>query len=76
MRSESAKSMPKSKAARLVEKQLIVAIDHGLASVAGEISPRRYVEWMTTSSAEIGRALKQAIREECFKQRRAGDTES
>ncbi|WP_322007152.1 hypothetical protein [Paraburkholderia tropica] len=63
-------SVPKKKPSRRVERQLSVAIDLALVHVVAEFTPRRYVEWMTTANAEIGRALKRAILDEQFEQRR------
>jgi hypothetical protein len=63
----------KSRPSRRLKRQLSAAIDRGIAHVVAELTPRRYVELMTTGSAEIGRALKQAVLDEQFEQRRKAD---
>lgn len=63
-------STSKSRPSRRLKRQLSAAIDLGLAHVVTELTPRRHVELMTTGSAEIGRALRQAILDEQFELRR------
>lgn len=59
--SESTSCVSTTKLSRQIERQLFKAIDRGLASLVGQLTPRRYVEWMTTSSSEIGRVLKRSF---------------
>lgn len=53
-----------------LKRQIDVAIELGFASFMEVIRPRCYVDLMTTSSVEIGRALKRAILDEQFEGRR------
>jgi hypothetical protein len=69
-RDEGPAPISKSRPSRRLKRQLSIAIDLGLAHVVADLTPRRYVELMTTESAEIGRALKQAILDEQFERRR------
>ena len=73
---EDPASISKSRRGRRLKRQLSVAIDLGLVHVVAELTPRRYVELMTTGSAEIGRALRQAILDEQFERRREARTKS
>ncbi|SIT36594.1 hypothetical protein BN2475_90108 [Paraburkholderia ribeironis] len=67
---EGSAPISQSQPDRRLKRQLSFAIDLGLAHVLTEITPRRYVEWRTTGSAEIGRALRRAILDEQFERRR------
>ena len=69
-RGEASASISKRRTSGRLKKQLSVAIDLGLVHVLTEITPRRYVEWRTTGSAEIGRVLRRAILDEQFERRR------
>jgi hypothetical protein len=64
------KPRPEQKLNRSLKKQLAAAIDHGLAPLIEAVTPRRYVELMTTSSAVIGRELNRAIQDQQFEQGR------
>lgn len=70
MRSAVNKSRLTGKLSPRLKRQLDVAIERGFAPFMEVISPRCYVDLMTTSSVEIGRALKRAILDEQFELRR------
>lgn len=70
MRSDANKSRLTGKLNRSLKRQLDLAIELGFAPLMEVISPRCYVELMTTSSFEIGRSFKRAIRDAQFEERR------
>jgi len=53
-----------------LRKGLNDAIDAGLAPIVDAITPRRFVAWMTMSSAELGREFKCALRDELYEAHR------
>lgn len=55
---------------RRLWRGLSAAIDEGLRPHIDAMTPRRYVMLMTMSSAELGRAFKNAIRDELYERRR------
>jgi hypothetical protein len=69
MRREGIASRGTSRPCKRFERQVSEAIDLVLAPFVAEMTPRRYVDLMTTANAVIGRALKEAIRDELYQQR-------
>lgn len=55
---------------RRLWRALSAAIDEGLRPHIDAMTPRYYVMVMTMASAELGRALKDAIRDELYERRR------
>lgn len=70
VRSDVNRSRRTGKLTPRLKRQLDAAIELGFAPFIEVISPRCYVELMTTSSFEMGRALKRAIRDGQFERRR------
>lgn len=70
MRSAVNKSRLTGELTPSLRRQLDVAIERGFAPFMEVMRPRWYVDLMTTSSVELGRALKRAILDEQFEQRR------
>ncbi|NKJ47630.1 hypothetical protein CIC12_12930 [Burkholderia sp. SG-MS1] len=71
VRGEGIASRGTSRPRKRFERQVYEAIDLVLAPFVAEMTPRRYVDLMTTANAVIGRALKEAIRDELYQQQNA-----
>lgn len=61
------------KRSRRSRRELNAAIDEGLRPNIYAMTPRCYVMVMTMASAELGRALKKAIRDELYERRRKAE---
>lgn len=68
--SEAYRSEHSVKRNRRLQSALNAAIDEGLRPHIEAMTPRCYVMLMTMSSVELGRAFKEAIRDELYERRR------
>lgn len=69
-RSKTYRRRHDGKRSRRLRRELSEAIAEGLRPLIHAMTPRCYVMLMTMASAELGRALKDAIRDELYERRR------